>query len=67
MDYGDIIYDQAYSASFYRYLEWTQYNAALAIIVWIRRTSKGKLYQEFGFECLNVCYFYKIFNRQSPN
>ena len=30
MDYVDIIYDQAYNASFHRKLESTQYNAVLA-------------------------------------
>ena len=44
MDYGDIIYDQAYNASFHRKLESIQYNAVLAITSPIRGTSKEKLY-----------------------
>ena len=40
LDYGDIIYDQAYNASFHQKLGSVQYNAALAI----RGTSKEKLY-----------------------
>ena len=31
LDYGDIIYDQAYNASFQRKVESLRYNAALAI------------------------------------
>ena len=31
IDYGDIIYDQAYNASFHRKLESIKYNATLAI------------------------------------
>ena len=46
MDYGDIIYDQAYNASFHRKLESTQYNAALVITGAMQGTSKEKLYQE---------------------
>ena len=74
IDYGDIIYNQAYNASFHRKLESIQYNAALAITGVIRGTSKEKLYQELGFKSLQerrwyrkFCYFYKIFKEQSPN
>lgn len=31
LDYGDIIFDEAYNASFHRKLESIQYNASLAI------------------------------------
>ena len=72
--YGDIIYDEAYSATFHRKLESIQYNAALAITVAIQVTSKEKLYQELGFASLQqrrwyrkLCYFYKIFKEKSPN
>ena len=44
MDYGDIIYDQAYNASFHRILGSIQYNVALAIPGAIRGTSKEKFY-----------------------
>ena len=40
LDYGDIIYDQAYNASFHQKLELLQYNASLAITRAIRDTSK---------------------------
>ena len=32
LDYGDILYDQAYNASFHQKLEKIQYNACIAII-----------------------------------
>ena len=74
LDQGDIIYDQTYNTSFHRKLESIQYNAALAITCALRGTSKEKLYQELGFEPLKprrwyrkLCYFYKIFKKQSPN
>ena len=50
LDYGDIIYDQAYNASFHQKLGSIQYNAALAIMRAIRGRSKGKLYCELGLE-----------------
>ena len=40
LDYSDIIYDQAYNASFHQKLELLQYNASLAITRAIRDTSK---------------------------
>ena len=73
LDYGDIIYDKAYNSSFHQNLEKIQYNSALAITGAVRGTSKEKLYQESGLESLEkrrwyrkICYFYKIFNKQSP-
>ena len=73
LDYGDIIYDKAYNSSFHQNLEKIQYNSALAITGAIRGTSKEKLCQELGLESLEkrrwyqkLCYFYKIFNKQSP-
>ena len=42
LDYGDILYDQAYSMSFHHKLESIQYNACLAITGAIRGTSKEK-------------------------
>ena len=44
LDYGDIIYDQAYNASFLQKIESIQYNAALAITGGIRGISREKLY-----------------------
>ena len=48
LDYGDVMYDQAYTASFYQKIESIQYNSALAITSAIRGTSKEKLYHELG-------------------
>ena len=73
LDYGDIIYDQAYTALFHQKIESVQYNSALAITGAIRGTSKEKLYHELGLESLEkrrwyrkLCCFYKIFRSQSP-
>ena len=67
LDYGDVIFDQAFNNSFHQRLESIQYNAALAITGAIRGTSKEKLYQELGFESLQsrrwfrkLSLFYKI-------
>ena len=54
LDYGDILYDQAYNMSFHHELESTQYNACLAITGAIRGTAKEKLYQEVGLESLQL-------------
>ena len=40
LDYGDVIFDQAFNNSFHQRLESIQYNAALAITGAIRETSK---------------------------
>ena len=73
LDYGDVIYDQAYTASFHQKIESVQYNSALAITGTIRGTSKEKLYHELGLETLEkrrwyrkLCCFFKIFRNQSP-
>ena len=73
LDYGDIIFDQAFTKSFHN-LESIQYNASLAITGAKRGTSKEKLYQELGFESLEqrcwfrkLCTFYKIYKNQSPS
>ena len=52
LDDGDVIYDQAYTASFHHKIESVQYNSALAITGAIRGTSKEKLYRELGLESL---------------
>ena len=52
LDYGDIIYDQAYNALFHQKLESVQYNSALAITGAIRGTSTEKLYNELGLETI---------------
>ena len=58
LDYGDILYDQAYNMSFQQKLEFTQYNTCFAITGVIRGTSKEKLYQELGLGSLQLrrCY-----------
>ena len=73
LDYGDIIYDQAYNLSFHQNLESIQYNAALALTRAFRDSSRGKLYQELDLESLQLrqwyrklCCFYKIYNKQAP-
>ena len=53
MDYGDIIYDQAYNASFHRKPESIKYNATLAITDVMRGRSREKFYQELDFELYN--------------
>ena len=45
LDYGDIVYDQAFNESFHKNLESIQYNAAIAITGAIRGTSSEKLFQ----------------------
>ena len=73
LDYGDIIYDQAYNLSFHQKLESIQYNAAVAFTGTIRGSSREKLYQELGLESLQLrrwyrklCCIYKIYNKQAP-
>ena len=72
LDYGDITYDQTYTLPFNQKLEKIQYNTALAITRAIRGSSREKLYQELGFESLQLrrwrklyC-FDKIYNKQAP-
>ena len=73
LDYGDIIYDQAYTSSFHQKIESVLYNSALAITGAVRGTSKEKFYQELGLETLEkrrwyrkLCCFFAIFRNQSP-
>ena len=74
LNYGDIIYDQAYNAPFHQKLELLQYNACLAITGAIRGTSREKLYEELGLESLQLrrwfrklsC-FYKLFKSEHPH
>ena len=67
LDYGDIIYDQAYNVSFHQKLESIQYNSALAITDAKGGTSTEKLYNELGLKTLGkircyrkLCCFFKI-------
>ena len=70
LDYGDILYDQAYNILFNQKLESIQYNASLAITGAIRNTSKEK---KQGLESLQLRrwyrklgMFYKFFKSKSP-
>ena len=49
LDFGDILYDQAYNTYFHPKLEITQNNACLLAAV-IYGTWKEKLYQELGLQ-----------------
>ena len=73
LDYGNILYEQAYNMSFHHKLESIQYNACLAITGAIRGASKEKIYQELGLESLQLRHwyrklgnFYKIYKSKSP-
>ena len=50
LDYGDVLYDQAFNNSFHAKMESIQYNACLTITGAIRGTSREKIYQELGLE-----------------
>ena len=73
LDYGDVLYDQAFHNSFHAKMESIQYNACLAITGAIRGTSREKIYQELGLESLQLrrwyrklCLFYKVFKNEHP-
>ena len=74
LDHADIIYDNQNNMNICNKIESLQDNAALAITGAIRRSSKEKLYQKLGFECLSsrrwfrkICLFYEIVVKKSPN
>ena len=48
LDYGDVIFDQAFNNSSYQRSESIQYSAILVITGAIRGTSKEKLYEKLG-------------------
>ena len=54
LEYGNILYDQAFNISFHERLESVQYNACLAITGAIKGTSKEILYQELDLEFLRL-------------
>ena len=73
LDYGDVIYDQAYTVSFQQKIEFVQDTTELASTGAIRGTSKEKHYHELGLETLEkrkwyrkLYCFYKISRHQSP-
>ena len=73
LDYGYVIYDNAFNQSFHKKLESVQYNTALAMTGTIRGTNTEKFYQELGIESLqdrrklrSLCLFYKIYKDHTP-
>ena len=54
LDYGDVLYDQAFNASFHEKLESIQYNPCLALTGAIRGTSKESICHELGLESLQI-------------
>ena len=73
LDYGDVLYDQAFNNSFHTKIESIQYNACSAITRAIRGTSTEKIYRELGLESLQLrrwyrklCLFYKVFKNEHP-
>ena len=73
LDYGDVLYDQAFNSAFHDKLESIRYNACLAITGAIMGKSREKLCQELGLEslqlrrwCRKLCLFYKILKNQHP-
>ena len=59
LDYGDVLYDQAFNNSFHAKMESIQYNACLAITGAIRGTSQEIFYQELGIESLQLHCWYR--------
>ena len=73
LDYGDILYDQAFNLFFQQKLDSIKYIACLAITGAIRGTSREKIYQELGLESLQarrwyrkLAIFYKVYKDKSP-
>ena len=67
LDYGDIIYEQAFNSSFHE-KQSIEYNVSLAITGAIRSTSRKKFYNKLGLGSLQakrwygkLCYFYKFY------
>ena len=52
LDYADVIFDKPSNATFSNRIESSQHNAALPITGTVMGISKGKLYQELGFETM---------------
>ena len=59
LDFGDIVFNQAFNESFHNKLETLQYSAALATTGAIRGSSREKLYQELGLESLKLRRWYR--------
>ena len=54
LNYGDVLYDQAFNSAFRNKLELIQYTACLIMTGAIRGTSREKFYQELGLESLQL-------------
>ena len=59
LDYGDILYDQAFNLSFQQKLESIQYREYLAITGAIQGTSREKIYQKLELESLQSRRWYR--------
>ena len=73
LDYGDIIYDEAFNETFHQKPESVQYSACVALSEAIRGSSREKIYHELGMESLQCwrwyrkrCLFYTIFKENRP-
>ena len=73
LDYGDVLYDQAFNNLFKEKLESIQYDACLALTGAIRGTSKEKIYRELGLRslrdrrwCRKLCLFYEVSENKNP-
>ena len=72
LDYGDVIFDKAYSNSFQQRLESLQYKASLAVTSGIKGSSTKRLFEKLGLESLQnrrwfrkLSVFYKIVKEKS--
>ena len=59
LDYGHIVYGQAYNTSLHLKLELLRYNTCLTITGAIRSTSREKLYEELGLKSLQLHSWYR--------
>ena len=73
LDYGDVLYDQAFNNSFKEKLESVQYNVFLALTGAISGASKEKICQELELEslrdrrcCKKLRLFYKVLKNKNP-
>ena len=59
IDYGKIVYDEAYNKTFHQNFESFQYNACLALSGSAGGSSRKKLYHELGLEHLQRCDWFR--------
>ena len=59
LDYGNVMYDQAYNVSFQQKVESIQYNAAVAITGAISGTSTEKLFEKLDLKSLQDRRWYR--------